>query len=147
TSLFSYQGWVALVFIAVGIGVGAKFWLKPAAAKTIKTPQTRPAGANDATGSSVARSNAPGSAPPLAGMQMATGMIALQSAADDKACHLADGELALDSLGAVCPLPLIDAKDVLADLAPGQLLVIDFDCTQGTETVPQWAVDDAHEVT
>jgi len=27
TSLFSYQGWVALAFIAVGIGVCAKFWL------------------------------------------------------------------------------------------------------------------------
>ena len=30
TSLFSFQGWIALLFIAVGIGVGAKFWLKPA---------------------------------------------------------------------------------------------------------------------
>lgn len=147
TSLFSYQGWVALAFIAVGIGVGAKFWLKPAAAKTIKTPQTRPAGANDATGSSVAMSNTPGAVPSLAGVQMATGMITLQSAADDKARHLGDGYFALDSLGAVCPFPLIEAKDVMADLEPGQHLVIDFDCTQGTETIPQWAVDDGHEVT
>src|SRR5699024_11275836 len=33
TSMFSFQGWIALLFIAVGIGVGAKFWLKPAVAK------------------------------------------------------------------------------------------------------------------
>src|SRR5699024_10893223 len=33
TSLFSFQGWIALLFIAVVIGVGAKFWLKPAVAK------------------------------------------------------------------------------------------------------------------
>ena len=51
------------------------------------------------------------------------------------------------SLGAVCPFPLIEAKDVMADLEPGQHLVIDFDCTQGTETIPQWAVEDGHEVT
>lgn len=29
TSLFSFQGWVALLFIALGVGVAAKLWLKP----------------------------------------------------------------------------------------------------------------------
>ncbi|HJF13864.1 MAG TPA: sulfurtransferase TusA family protein [Enteractinococcus helveticum] len=53
----------------------------------------------------------------------------------------------MDSLGAVCPFPRIEAKDVMADLEVGQHLVIDFDCTQGTETIPQWAVDDGHDVT
>lgn len=141
TSLFSYQGWVALLFIAVGIGVGAKFWLKPATAKTVKTPQTRPAG--------ISANNATSSAPASGSMQTATGLISLRSPTqvDDKARHLGGGYFALDSLGAVCPFPLIEAKDVMADLESGQHLVIDFDCTQGTETIPQWAVDEGHEVT
>src|SRR5699024_46621 len=37
TSLFSFQGWVALVSTAVGIGVEDKFWLKPA--NPAKSPQ------------------------------------------------------------------------------------------------------------
>lgn len=173
TSLFSYQGWIALLFIAVGIGVGAKFWLKPAKpAKTVKTtqpattsgpstasgPSTTDMGVNSAGGSSVALNSpagptaspagpAPSPAAPLGGLQVATGLVTLETAVDDKARHLGDGYFALDSLGAVCPFPLIEAKDVMDGLDPGQHLVIDFDCTQGTETIPQWAVDDGHEVT
>lgn len=160
TSLFSFQGWIALLFIAIGIGVGAKLWLKPATAKPAKTPQTYTT--DDSVGGVSAPSGtASGNAVPLnttpagtataigsggSGMQVATGLISLQTA-DDKARHLGNGYFALDSLGAVCPFPLIEAKDVMADLDPGQHLVIDFDCTQGTETIPQWAVDDGHEVT
>ncbi|OAV63076.1 YeeE/YedE thiosulfate transporter family protein [Enteractinococcus helveticum] len=155
TSLFSFQGWVALLFIAVGIAVGAKFWLKPATAKPAKAPQTYTT--NDSVGGTVntpdavAFSTAPAANTAvttnagLAGMSMATGLISLQ--AEEKARHLGNGYFALDSLGAVCPFPLIEAKDVMADLDAGQHLVIDFDCTQGTETIPQWAVDDGHYVT
>ena len=75
------------------------------------------------------------------------GLVSLQTAPTDKARHLGDGYFALDSLGAVCPFPLIQAKDVMGDLDSGQHLVIDFDCTQGAETIPQWAADDGHEVT
>ena len=149
TSLFSFQGWVALLFIAVGIWVGAKFWLKPA--KATKAPQTYTTddsvGGAVALQDAVALNTAPG-APVgngLAGMAAATGLITLQS--EDKARHLGNGYFALDSLGAVCPFPRIEAKDVMADLEVGQHLVIDFDCTQGTETIPQWAVDDGHDVT
>lgn len=158
TSLFSFQGWIALLFIAIGIGVGAKFWLKPASAKPAKAPQTYttndsvqnsvgPTGTSAGpTETSVALNTAPAPSAALPGMQAATGLISLETA-DDKARHLGNGYYALDSLGAVCPFPLIEAKDVMADLEPGQHLVIDFDCTQGTETIPQWAVDDGHEVT
>ena len=144
TSLFSFQGWIALLFIAVGIGVGAKYWLKPATATPTKTPQTAPQ--TTAAAISAALPDSPANTA-IPGMQMATGFINLHSKADDKARHLGDGYFALDSLGAVCPFPLIEAKDVMADLEPGQHLVIDFDCTQGTETIPQWAVEDGHEVT
>ncbi|MCP3426879.1 sulfurtransferase TusA family protein [Rothia sp. AR01] len=56
------------------------------------------------------------------------------------------GSYALDSLGAVCPFPLIEAKDVMTTLEPGERLVIDFDCTQATEAIPHWAAEDGHEV-
>lgn len=132
TSLFSFQGWVALVFIAVGIGVGAKFWLKPA----------KPAKTTKATGSA---SPVPGNpAANFVGVQ-AVNMLSLDTITQTR--DLGDGYFALDSLGAVCPFPLLEAKDAMAELASGQHLVIDFDCTQGTETIPQWAVDDGHEVT
>lgn len=155
TSLFSFQGWVALVFIAVGIGVGAKFWLKPATAKPAKTPQTYTT--DDSVGGTVgthgavvwnsvpSATTAVATSSGLSGVSMATGLISLQ--AEEKTRHLGNGYFALDSLGAVCPFPLLEAKDAMADLEPGQHLVIDFDCTQGTETIPQWAVDDGHDVT
>ncbi|HIW47083.1 MAG TPA: YeeE/YedE family protein [Candidatus Yaniella excrementigallinarum] len=133
TSLFSFQGWVALVFIAVGIGVGAKFWLKPA----------KPAKTTQATNRTSAPATPGNPAASFVGVQ-AVNMPSLDTTT---ARDLGDGYFALDSLGAVCPFPLLEAKDAIAELAPGQHLVIDFDCTQGTETIPQWAVDDGHEVT
>ena len=53
----------------------------------------------------------------------------------------------LDTLGAVCPFPLIDAKAAMADLSVGDSLQIDFDCTQATDAIPRWAATDGHEVT
>lgn len=52
----------------------------------------------------------------------------------------------LQTNGAVCPFPLIDAKNAIADLATGDDLVIDFDCTQATEAIPRWAAEAGHEV-
>lgn len=69
------------------------------------------------------------------------------AAASSKLKDLGDGYWALDSLGAVCPFPLIEAKDVMKTLQSGDHLVIDFDCTQATEAIPQWAATDGHEVT
>ena len=68
------------------------------------------------------------------------------AAASSKLKDLGDGYWALDSLGAVCPFPLIEAKQVMAELEPGEALVIDFDCTQATESIPQWAADEGHEI-
>ena len=53
----------------------------------------------------------------------------------------------LDTLGAVCPFPLVDAKAAMADLSVGDSLQIDFDCTQATDAIPRWAATDGHEVT
>ncbi len=49
----------------------------------------------------------------------------------------------LDVVTQVCPFPLIEAKAAMAELASGDQLVIEFDCTQATEAIPQWAAEEA----
>ena len=48
----------------------------------------------------------------------------------------------LDVVTQVCPFPLIEAKAALAEMASGDELVIEFDCTQATEAIPQWAAEE-----
>ena len=157
TSLFSFQGWIALLFIAIGVGVAAKIFLKPAAVAQQKADSTQtysteesldhatPTSAEDRvlpvnTDSDVAPA-------PLGGVKVATGLISLKPAVSQKLRDLGSGYYALDSLGAVCPFPLIEAKDVMKTLQSGDHLVIDFDCTQATDAIPQWCATDGHEVT
>lgn len=52
----------------------------------------------------------------------------------------------LQTNGAVCPFPLIDAKNAMQQLRTGDDLIIDFDCTQATDALPQWAQEAGHEV-
>lgn len=49
--------------------------------------------------------------------------------------------------GLVCPFPVIEAEEAMAELADGDELVISFDCTQGTQTLPAWAADNGYTVT
>ena len=53
----------------------------------------------------------------------------------------------LETEGEVCPFPVIEAEAAMEDLAAGDELVIHFDCTQGTQTLPIWAADNGYEVT
>lgn len=53
----------------------------------------------------------------------------------------------LEVLGMVCPFPLVEAKEAIAELGHGDEIVIVFDCTQATEAIPRWAVESGHEVT
>jgi len=53
----------------------------------------------------------------------------------------------LETEGQVCPFPLVEAQQAIAELARGDELVINFDCTQATETIPQWAADNDYPVT
>ena len=53
----------------------------------------------------------------------------------------------LESIGKVCPFPLIEAKEAIQELSSGDGLEILFDCTQATESIPSWAADEGHEVT
>ncbi|TFH97948.1 sulfurtransferase TusA family protein [Micrococcus lylae] len=53
----------------------------------------------------------------------------------------------LETDGQVCPFPLVEAKQAMAQIPSGDELVIDFDCTQATDSLPRWAAEDGHEVT
>ena len=53
----------------------------------------------------------------------------------------------LDTLGQVCPFPLVEAKQAIAQIDSGDELVIDFDCTQATDSIPNWAAAAGHQVT
>ena len=53
----------------------------------------------------------------------------------------------LETDGLVCPFPLIEAKEAMDGLTGGDELVINFDCTQATEAIPQWAAENGYPVT
>ncbi|EKU47277.1 MULTISPECIES: sulfurtransferase TusA family protein [Brevibacterium] len=53
----------------------------------------------------------------------------------------------LETNGLVCPFPLVEAKDAIGQLSAGDELVINFDCTQATEAIPQWAAENGYPVT
>lgn len=125
TSLFSYQGWVALLFTAVGVGAASKVLLKPTQNTAL------PVSASESS------------------VSFATAPVALKVRTETQQGlrQIAPNTYALDTLGAVCPFPLVDARSAMANLSEGDSLVIDFDCTQATETIPQWATDQGYQVT
>lgn len=156
TSLFGYQGWVALAFIAAGIWVGAKLWLKPAEfAEAGSEPGLAPAPSSPRGGSKLTVDFAQAPQGVLGGgtgvLTAQRPVVAAESSSDAKSVpglrSLGEGRYALDTLGAVCPFPLIEAKDAMTRLDSGEELVIDFDCTQATDAIPRWASVDGHEVT
>jgi putative membrane protein len=204
TSLFSYQGWVALLFIALGVGFAAKLWLKPAEPINSQDPDgytlspstadaTRVASAGDLApepsavlaesgdrqslerepalvGASVSGDFVIDSELNVGGFATAVGLPAVSvlerpadggvdrvDAYDDRdgvgrkllggLRHVGERRFALDTLGAVCPFPLIEAKSAMQQLSSGDELIIDFDCTQATDAIPRWAATDGHEVT
>ncbi|HDE0742491.1 TPA: sulfurtransferase TusA family protein [Staphylococcus aureus] len=53
----------------------------------------------------------------------------------------------LGTVGMVCPFPLIEAQKKMATLQSGDELKIDFDCTQATEAIPNWAAENRYPVT
>ncbi|MCU9614614.1 sulfurtransferase TusA family protein [Caldibacillus lycopersici] len=53
----------------------------------------------------------------------------------------------LEVMGMVCPFPLIEAKNAIEEINSGDELVINFDCTQATESIPRWAAEAGHTVT
>ena len=53
----------------------------------------------------------------------------------------------LETDGQVCPFPLVEAKDAIAQLHLGDELTINFDCTQATDALPRWAAENGYPVT
>lgn len=53
----------------------------------------------------------------------------------------------LETVGQVCPFPLVEAKKAMDTLPVGDKLKIDFDCTQATEAIPEWAAENGYPVT
>lgn len=53
----------------------------------------------------------------------------------------------LEVMGQVCPFPLIEAKKEIEEINSQDELVIKFDCTQATESIPRWAAEAGHTVT
>ena len=53
----------------------------------------------------------------------------------------------LGTVGMVCPFPLIEAQKKMQTLDNGDELKIDFDCTQATEAIPNWAAEQGYPVT
>lgn len=53
----------------------------------------------------------------------------------------------LQTEGLVCPFPVVEAEEAMADLSDGDELVIGFDCTQGTQSLPAWSADNGYTVT
>ena len=46
-----------------------------------------------------------------------------------------------------CPFPLTEAQKKMETLDIGDALKIDFDCTQATEALPNWAAENNYNVT
>lgn len=154
TSLFSYQGWIAITAIAVGVGVAAKIWLKP---DQPYNPQDEvgPGPEGDAPAEDRTRPDAGQVGQPAGGTGVLTmpavsasavGLVG-SSATKGGLTDLGGGRWKMDTLGAVCPFPLIEAKDAIKRIDVGDELVIEFDCTQATDALPRWAAQDGHEVT
>ena len=53
----------------------------------------------------------------------------------------------LGTVRMVCPFPLIEAQKKMTELDSGDELKIDFDCTQATEAIPNWAAENGYPVT
>lgn len=53
----------------------------------------------------------------------------------------------LETVGQVCPFPLVEAKKAMDTLPVGDELKSDFDCTQATEAIPEWAAENGYPVT
>ncbi|MEI3606646.1 sulfurtransferase TusA family protein [Pseudogracilibacillus sp. SE30717A] len=53
----------------------------------------------------------------------------------------------LEVMGQVCPFPLVEAKKAIEEINSGDELVIEFDCTQATESIPRWAAEAGHSIT
>ncbi|WP_151640423.1 YeeE/YedE thiosulfate transporter family protein [Corynebacterium sp. 11A] len=148
TSLFSYQGWVALLFTTLGVWLAAKFYL------TSPTQQA-PATSGDSLPATSERLSAPLVDAGHGQVALATRPaprftavdVGLRAATSTRTVEsIGEGHYALDSCGDVCPFPLLKLKNAVAELHTGDQITITFDCTQATDAIPAWAAENGHSV-
>ncbi|KGQ69593.1 oxidoreductase [Chelonobacter oris] len=53
----------------------------------------------------------------------------------------------LNTLGQVCPFSLLEVQKAVKPLVKGDSLIVEFDCTQATRTIAQWAAEEGYQVT
>ncbi|MDR3494976.1 MAG: sulfurtransferase TusA family protein [Ancalomicrobiaceae bacterium] len=53
-------------------------------------------------------------------------------------------EKTLDCLGEACPVPLIRTQNALAELAVGDVLVVEIDHSCAMKNIPEWANKEGH---
>ncbi|MCF4005884.1 YeeE/YedE family protein [Corynebacterium uropygiale] len=143
TALWTYQGWLALAAITVGVFLATKLWLRPRSAQAPRVTRTQPAAPREV------RVETSAAAPsPSLGFQVAPVGTLLAPQKEKAGVEAVEpGVHEIDMMGAVCPFPLIEAKEAITRIPVGDELRIRFDCTQGTDSIPRWAVGAGHTVT
>lgn len=130
TSLFTFQGWIALAATFVGVTIAAKVFLKPRYATSSQA-------VTDKTAS-------------VPSFQSALNLVNLTEDRPKRSLagltQVGESRYRLDTLGEVCPFPLVNAKEAMDQLSVGDELEITFDCTQATDTLPRWAEESGHSV-
>lgn len=150
TSLWTYQGWLALAAITLGVYLATRLWLRPSAPQLSQhtTAPAAPAADEQEMKGREVSVETEGAAPRGHGFQVApVGTLLAPSKKTAEARTTAPGVHELDMMGAVCPFPLIEAKAAITRIPVGDELRIRFDCTQGTDSIPRWALSAGHTVT
>lgn len=56
------------------------------------------------------------------------------------------GNIAVDTLGMDCPIPLIKLKEALANANKGETVEVLFTCPEAVENLPNYAAENGYEV-
>ena len=55
-------------------------------------------------------------------------------------------EVVLDCMGEACPVPLIKTEKAMAELEPGDVLIVQIDHSCAMKNVPEWARKQGYNV-
>jgi len=55
-------------------------------------------------------------------------------------------EVVVDCYGEACPIPIVKSENALADMAIGDLLIVQIDHSCAMKNVPEWAREQGYNV-
>lgn len=55
-------------------------------------------------------------------------------------------EFTIDALGEACPIPLLKTQKKMAEVKPGDVLIVSIDHSCALKNVPEWARKEGHNV-